>query len=728
MAISNDAPIEKPAEDLFGLDPFARAIASSIASTSAPSGLVLAINGSWGSGKSSAINLIRHHLAPLVERDELVPVSFNPWWFAGEDALTLAFFQELSIALGPSLPKQIKKSLSSVGRGVSAIGPLLAAAANLKLPGFGGVIGGATGLIGRWTNATRTVESEHEAVAKALAVQTKKFLVIIDDIDRLNPDDALTMFRLVKSVGRLPNVIYLLAFDRALAERAASQKFPSEGASYLEKIVQSAFDVPPPLVDVLRNQLLSAAVEIMGEPGERLAVRFMNVFFDVVAPILKTPRDVVRLVNALRTTWPSVALEVDRADFLAIAALRLYQPVLYRGIRDNPDELCGAQGERAGRDERIKQRYDQMLNIDKFPEGEREPWRRALRRIFPRLDAVWSNTWYSDDGEWQRERRVCSRQHFLTYFAYAISDDVLSTQEIEEFIAKANDEVFVREWIEKNLKRTRRNGSTRIVLLLEELTLRASSIEAASVTPLVAVLFALADEIDVPEDKQRGFAFGDNPLRLHWLLNRLVHDRFDPADRDAIYRKAMATAALAWGCDFAARCYRYFEPSRKEKEYDMPIVSREAAVDFRKLAVEKLRDAAQNGELPMHRRFLGLLFDWSRFSEDGAAEVRRWTDQQLSERAFLIRMAEAMTSVGWVQGLGYDGMGDRVAQKSVHVSTEIYDKILDVEAFETRIREILASSTVDERERDILATYLNAPRRKEAERTLDGADEDADKD
>src|ERR1700754_4585012 len=116
MAISNDAPIELPDEDRFGLDPFARSIATCIDAMTAPNGLVLAINGSWGCGKSSAINLIQHHLALSKKRGDLVTVTFNPWWFAGEQALTLAFFQELNADISPSLPYRLSRSLTHLGR------------------------------------------------------------------------------------------------------------------------------------------------------------------------------------------------------------------------------------------------------------------------------------------------------------------------------------------------------------------------------------------------------------------------------------------------------------------------------------------------------------------------------------------------------------------------------------------------------------------------------------
>ena len=60
--ITNDSPISDPKDDLFGVDPFAKAVARGIEKLSAPEGTVLALTRPWGSGKSSAANLVVHHL------------------------------------------------------------------------------------------------------------------------------------------------------------------------------------------------------------------------------------------------------------------------------------------------------------------------------------------------------------------------------------------------------------------------------------------------------------------------------------------------------------------------------------------------------------------------------------------------------------------------------------------------------------------------------------------
>ncbi len=130
-----------------------------------------------------------------------------------------------------------------------------------------------------------TVEKLHAELSKALVDQNKRFLIVIDDIDRLSPDEALLIFRLVKSIGSLPNVLYLLAYDRILAEGIIAERFPSEGPHYLEKIVQAAFELPEPRQSDLCQQLLERISVICGSPERDDLVRFMNVFNNVVARV-----------------------------------------------------------------------------------------------------------------------------------------------------------------------------------------------------------------------------------------------------------------------------------------------------------------------------------------------------------------------------------------------------------------------------------------------------------
>ena len=82
-AISADRPSSNPQDDLFGHAPFAESLANSICRYPGNDGLVLALYGPWGSGKSTVLNYVRHFLEQRPEAEQPVIVTFNPWWFSG---------------------------------------------------------------------------------------------------------------------------------------------------------------------------------------------------------------------------------------------------------------------------------------------------------------------------------------------------------------------------------------------------------------------------------------------------------------------------------------------------------------------------------------------------------------------------------------------------------------------------------------------------------------------
>jgi predicted KAP-like P-loop ATPase len=121
--VAGDSPISSPTQDLFGIDPFAKALAASIARVDAKDGLVFAINGTWGTGKSSAVNLVTHHLEHEFAGDDILVVTFNPWWFSDSEALTISFFQELHASVGKSLSESARNAMATLGSRLSAAGP-----------------------------------------------------------------------------------------------------------------------------------------------------------------------------------------------------------------------------------------------------------------------------------------------------------------------------------------------------------------------------------------------------------------------------------------------------------------------------------------------------------------------------------------------------------------------------------------------------------------------------
>jgi predicted KAP-like P-loop ATPase len=506
----NDSPITSPDEDRFGIDPFARALATSFAELASPVGSTIAINGPWGSGKSSAVNLIRHHLK---KNENLVIVDFSCWWFRGEEALTLAFLQTLYATLERGLGEKAKELIPKIGKKLLQAGSVVGPAVDVVSGGvpLGTLVAGGFDFAKRFFSDSDSIESLFERLSEALAREHKRYLVIIDDIDRLTPDEALLIFRLVKSVGRLPNVMYLLVFDRELAEKAVKERYPSEGPHFLEKIIQANFEVPLPGRDELNNAMLAEIGKLCEVPTDAEAIgRVMNIFYDGVAPYLNTPRDVARLTNAIAVTWPAVKNEVNLGDFIGLEAMRVFEPVLYSAIRSSKGSICGVRADFSRRDD-----TDEIVEqlVTRIPEKRREHTRDALKRLFPRLQNVGYGASFIDS--WKKQRLICTKEHFDTYFRLAIGDETLSIGEITDIIEHAGDSGHVKDIFKQALNSVRKSGKSKVPLLFDELNAHASEIDKARFQTLVSALFEIADDIDREEDRERAFSIGDNHLRIH---------------------------------------------------------------------------------------------------------------------------------------------------------------------------------------------------------------------
>ena len=73
-------------------------------------------------------------------------------------------------------------------------------------------------------------------------------------------------------------------------------------------------------------------------------------------------------------------------------------------------------------------------------------------------------------------------------------------------------------------------------------------------------------------------------------------------------------------------------------------------------------------------------------------------------------MAEETISVAWTQGMGFGGMGDRVARPVTKVNLKAYEDILDTARLETRVAEVRSRPGLDPGQKQKLDVFAEAPR------------------
>ncbi len=702
-----------PDADVFGFDQFAQVVSRSILSLEAGNGTVLAVNGPWGSGKSSVVNLVKHHLAQAESAQSLVVMDFRCWWFRGEEALALAFFRDLYAKVGASLGRRFKRSIKKFGSKILKAGSAAGAGAELAgASGAGALTSGIMDWLSGLFDGSETVDDLYQEIVSILKAQNRRFLILIDDIDRLTPDEAMQMFRLIKSVGGLPNVTYLLVYDRKLAEATVANAFPSEGPHYLEKIVQASFDVPVLSGTELSQQLLANVATLTGSTDKINTVEFMNIFYDVVAPLVLRPRDMVRLGNAMALVWPTIGQDVFLADMLAIEAIRLFNFELYSALRANKDMLCPASRLDGNYDmQKIKEHYNQTF-LKGLDNSEAAIWRIRLARLFPRLSEVWQNTYQGREIEhdWNINRRICSLPHFDTYFSLTLGADILSQSEIDIIVENLSNPDDLRERLRNGLQTIRRNGMTKASLILDVLIQQASRIALKDAETALTTIFAMADDLDVQADAEKGFSFGNNNLRIHWLLRRLLLERTSLDERSAILMRATKSAALSWANDLYWSAFEDYHPREgKEPEPEGKCLLSEADTDALGKDVKgQIVRAANDGSLLVSPSLAQLLYAWRHFSNEDSAAIISWTGAQMSNADSVAKFAAAFTTQSWTQGMGWDGDGDRVAKRSARVNPAQLSNFFDLTVLRMRAQEVHDDPQTPETERKTLSEFLVA--------------------
>lgn len=409
--------------------------------------------GAWGSGKTSALNGLRRQLEqPSDFANQVLGESwsvglFNPWLYSDPASLHSGFFADLRAAL----PKdgrwsEARANLVSLGRRLSPLTALT------------GMLGLSTEqalerLLGQLESSTAVYMAN---VEKQLSELNRPVLMIIDDLDRLSADELLHVFKLVRLVGRLPNVYYLVSYDEhTLVDLLGKTDLVSteddrRALDYLEKIIQVRLDMP-----LLRNyevdrvvgrslQYLSAQHSITLAPNELSTL--VRRFDGVLSKRLRTPRAIKRLFGQLDAFLPGVGREVDFSDFVILTWLRTIEPRVYNLVQTYRDELLGTNRD-VLRDLSMQKRSYRQLREDwlirlgaaHVAAGDLDDLLYLLSTLFPSLDPVYrGDDTYPNRDRYQREpevRRIAHPDYFDRYFMFGVPDDDIADATVVAAIA-----------------------------------------------------------------------------------------------------------------------------------------------------------------------------------------------------------------------------------------------------------------------------------------------------
>jgi len=399
MSIAGDNPIRRQEDDALGRLGIAKSFAQQVLALDVSNGAVVGVLGPWGSGKTSFVNLARQEF-----RQQNVPIlDFNPWMFSGAEKLVEYFFIELSaqLKLMPGYT-ELGKGLEEYGEAFSGMGwfPLVGPWIE-RLSGLLKVLGKIL------KNQNQGIGGRKEAVNKALAELGNPIVVILDDIDRLSTSEIRDVFKLVRLTASFPNIVYVLAFDRERVEEALGEQ-GVPGRAYLEKILQVAIDLPVVPFQVLNQQIFSAidgSLADIEKPGRFDEQIWPDVFMEIIRPLIRNMRDVRRYAAAIHGTVRGLEGQIALADVLALEAIRVFLPDVFKLLHQTLGALTGVGESRHGQSEVIRAQVEGLFAA---AGPQKDVVHAMIERLFPAGQRHISNVHYGGDrrGRWLRERRV----------------------------------------------------------------------------------------------------------------------------------------------------------------------------------------------------------------------------------------------------------------------------------------------------------------------------------
>lgn len=147
---------------------------------------------------------------------------------------------------------------------------------------------------------------------------------MIDEIDRVEDDEVRAIAQLVRSVADFPNISYVLAYDTARVVQALGTGETDaalrmdRGRTYLEKIVQLQTPLPLTLEDETARFIKSelAPLKDLDLPESFYSIdRYTTLIEILTGYLIRTPRDVKRLVGTFHALGGMVRNEVDWIEF-----------------------------------------------------------------------------------------------------------------------------------------------------------------------------------------------------------------------------------------------------------------------------------------------------------------------------------------------------------------------------------------------------------------------------
>ena len=318
FSTTNDATEKEKKEDLLGYSTYAKNLSEKILNSNFEKSFAIGINGKWGLGKTTFINLLKEE----IKGDNVIEIDFNPWYSHNSKKIIEDFFDTLIEKL-PDNSFTLKRSINMYSRKIADI------KANYILEAIYQIVS--------VFSQDASAGALYEKINNILIGLNKKLVIYIDDVDRLDKDEIFEVIKLIRNTANFHNTFFIVAYDRNYIINSLKETKKHRTEFFLEKIFQLEISLPnfkkTVLRTVLAEKLKSKLPEKIHQEIDDIIVGSLRTGVpEYLDEWLENMRDVTRLANSLILNYGKLIGEVVFADYLRIELLRIKYPSIYELI------------------------------------------------------------------------------------------------------------------------------------------------------------------------------------------------------------------------------------------------------------------------------------------------------------------------------------------------------------------------------------------------------------
>lgn len=271
----------------------------------------IAINAHWGAGKTSFLKILQSS----IDKDRYEVVYFNPRESKTASEIQEDFFQQIIAALS-KFNGDAEYNLKKYMQALQVIDDK----------------NWITKLLNIY--AILNKESYREKIKRICDKLPVKVIIIIDDFDRLLPDEILEVLKLINTNATFSNFIFFTAYDKNIVNNMLEKLGKTVDAYFTDKYFDLEYSLPirayKYILDYFVDNLCSTLHLNNGEK-ERIKMS-VEEHAVIIQASLPTIRDAKRLINQILLDYHLVEGEVDVVEFIYVQLIKYKYPSEYKAL------------------------------------------------------------------------------------------------------------------------------------------------------------------------------------------------------------------------------------------------------------------------------------------------------------------------------------------------------------------------------------------------------------